>query len=62
MQERDEVTPSTSSRKRRIKSSFTYSTMKELQKAREYKKKPKVTTGEPSSMQKILKYPTRLEK
>jgi hypothetical protein len=32
------VTPSTSTRKRRLKSSFRYSTMKQLEKSREYKK------------------------
>jgi hypothetical protein len=32
------VTPSTSTRKRRLKSSSRYSTMKQLEKSREYKK------------------------
>jgi hypothetical protein len=31
------VTPSTSTRKRRLKSSFRYLTMKQLEKSREYK-------------------------
>jgi hypothetical protein len=39
MHEEEEVTPSTSSRKRRYKTSFRFSTMKELKKARVSKKK-----------------------
>jgi hypothetical protein len=39
MHEREVVTPSTSSRKRRYKTSFRFSTMKELKRARESKKK-----------------------
>jgi hypothetical protein len=39
MHEGEEVTPSTSSRKRRYKTSFRFSTMKELKKARVSKKK-----------------------
>jgi hypothetical protein len=62
MQESEEVTPSTSCRKRRKKRSFRFSTMKELKKAREYKSKKKFITEEPSSLQKILKYPKRAQK
>ena len=36
--------------------------MKELKKAREYKSKKKLITEEPSSSQKILKYPKRAQK
>jgi hypothetical protein len=39
MHEREEVTPSTSTRKRRYKTSFRYSTMKDLKRAKESKKK-----------------------
>jgi hypothetical protein len=39
MHEREEVTPSTSTRKRRYKTSFRYSTMKDLNRAKESKKK-----------------------
>jgi hypothetical protein len=39
MHEREEVTPSTNSRKSRYKTSFRFSTMKELKRARESKKK-----------------------
>jgi hypothetical protein len=39
MHEGEEVTPSISSRKRRYKTSFRFSTMKELKKARVSKKK-----------------------
>jgi hypothetical protein len=49
MQLNEEVTPSTSFRKRIKKTSFRYSTMKELQKAREYKSKKKLITHEPGS-------------
>jgi hypothetical protein len=37
MREGDRLTPQSSARKRRKRSSFRYSTMKELKKAREYK-------------------------
>jgi hypothetical protein len=39
MHEGEKVTPSTSSRKKRYKTSFRFSTMKELKRARESKKK-----------------------
>jgi hypothetical protein len=57
------VTPSTSCRKRRkSKTSFRYSTMKELQRAREYKSKKKLITDEPSSVHKTLEYPKKAQK
>ena len=62
MQECEEVTPSTSCRKRRKKRSFRFSTMKELKKAREYKSKKRLNTEEASSVQKIIKYPLRAQK
>ena len=52
MHEREEVTPCTSSRKRRYRSSFRFSTMKELKQARESKKK---AVG--INVQKILTFP-----
>jgi hypothetical protein len=40
------LTPSTNTRKKRLKSSFRYSTMKQLENAREYKRlKKKDSTG-----------------
>jgi hypothetical protein len=62
MQESEEVTPSTSCRKRRKKTSFRFYTMKELKKARGYKSKKKLITEEPSGVQKTLKYPKRAQK
>jgi hypothetical protein len=50
MQESVEVTPSTNCRKRKKRTSFRFSTMKELKKAREYKSKKKLITEEPSGM------------
>jgi hypothetical protein len=52
MHEEEEVTPSTSSRKRRYKTSFRFSTMKELKKARVSKKK---VVG--ISVKKVLAFP-----
>jgi hypothetical protein len=52
MHEGEEVTPSTSSRKRRYKTSFRFSTMKELKKARVSKKK---VVG--ISVKKVLAFP-----
>ena len=57
MQECEEVTHSTSCRKRRKRRSFRFSTMKELKKAREYKSKMKPIGGEASSVQMILELP-----
>jgi hypothetical protein len=62
MQDIEIVNPSSSCRKSRRKTSFRYSTMKELQKAREYKSKKKLVTSDPSIVQKTLKYPTRAQK
>jgi hypothetical protein len=62
MQESVEVTPSTNCRKRKKRTSFRFSTMKELKKAREYKSKKKLITKEPSGVQKTLKYPKRAQK
>jgi hypothetical protein len=62
IQESVEVVPSTSCRKKRKRTSFRFSTMKELKKAREYKSKKKVITKEPSGVQKTLKYPKRAQK
>jgi hypothetical protein len=52
MHEGEEVTPSTSSRKRRYKTSFRFSTMKELKRARMSKKK---VVG--ISVKKVLAFP-----
>jgi hypothetical protein len=62
MQESVAVTPSTSCRKRRKRTSFRFSTMKELKKAREYKSKKKVITEEPCGVQKTLRDPKRAQK
>lgn len=59
MQECGEHTPSRTSRKRRKKRSFRFSTMKELKRGREYKSKKKLNIEEPSSVQKVLEYPAR---
>jgi hypothetical protein len=56
------VTPKTNNRKRRRKSSFRYSTMKELKNAREYKKSVKKSSDEPSNVAKTLEYPRKLMK
>ena len=56
------MTPSTSCRKRRKKSSFRFSTMKELRKARDYKRKKTLSIDEGCSVQKILKYPSKAQK
>jgi hypothetical protein len=61
MREGDRITPQSSARKRRKRSSFRYSTMKELKKAREYKSAKK-STIEPNSVAKTLRYPRRLSK
>jgi hypothetical protein len=62
MREDMSVSPQTSSRKRRKKSSFRYSTMKELKKAREYKKSAQKNADEPDSVSKTLRYPRRVSK
>jgi hypothetical protein len=62
MREGVSVFPQTSIRKRQKKSSFRYSTMKELKKAREYKKSAKKNADEPDSVAKTLRYPRRVSK
>jgi hypothetical protein len=62
MCEGESVSPQTSTRKRRKKSSFRYSTMKELKKAREYKKSSQKNGNEPNSVAKTLRYPRRVSK
>lgn len=53
MHEKEEVTSSISSRKKRYKTSFRYSTMKELKRARESKKAIGI------SVKKILMFPKK---
>ena len=56
MHEGEEVIPCTSSRKRRFRSSFRYSTMKELKRARESKKKARSEQGDGISVKKTLTF------
>jgi hypothetical protein len=58
----EEVAPSTSIRKKRYKSSFRYSTMKELQNASEYKRSSKKDSSDPNNVKKTLKFLKRLLK
>jgi hypothetical protein len=62
MHEGESVSPPTYTTKRRKKSSFRYSTMKELKKAREYKKSTQKNGNEPNSVAKTLRYPRRVSK
>jgi hypothetical protein len=61
MHKGDGITPSTNTRKKRFKSSFRYSTMKELKKAREYKRAMKKSSDEPSSVTKTLRVVKKLD-
>jgi hypothetical protein len=59
MHEREEVTPSTSPRKRRYNTSCRYSPMKELKRARESKKRSIGITAETDSIKKTLTFPKK---
>jgi hypothetical protein len=56
------VTPSTSTRKRRLKSSFRYSTMKQLEKSREYKRLQKTDKADCRNDKKPARQSKRLLK
>jgi hypothetical protein len=60
--QRKVVTPSTSTRKRRLKSLFRYSTMKQLEKSREYKRLQKTDKADRKNDKKPARQSKRLLK
>jgi hypothetical protein len=58
----EEVTLLSSTRKRRLKSSFRYSTMKQLENAREYKRSSKRDSTDTNNVIRTLKFSKSLLK